>query len=245
MGDGTAQSPSNYYESKHFDEEGRNAKKLCSFKTIHSSCDHHRKCNTMVISVYHGQCSCFSYAILCGSDGVANSISEHDKVQSSHCRTPETRQVREIFHHVLEDYPDFKNCLAINTQIVHDNCLSWLSWRSWKVRSCMPKRAIKLQNLGRHMLCLPMVWAMITLKNVLKIQMLLFLQNTNKTMQIWFRRDLNAASVLSGPSMKITFVLTSSLVLLLVVKGSFPLPSTFLYVWGSQHHLLCLKRSYF
>ena len=37
MGDGTAQSPSNYYESKHFDEEGRNAKKLCSFKTIHSS----------------------------------------------------------------------------------------------------------------------------------------------------------------------------------------------------------------
>ena len=29
-------------------------------------------------------------------------------------------QVREIFDHVLEDYPKFKKYLAINAQIVHD-----------------------------------------------------------------------------------------------------------------------------
>jgi hypothetical protein len=35
------------------DGEGRNAKKLCHSKTIHSSCDHHRKCNMMVISAVY------------------------------------------------------------------------------------------------------------------------------------------------------------------------------------------------
>ena len=128
-------------------------------QTKYSSSDHHRNCNTMVISVYHGQCSCFSYAILCGSDGVANSISAHDKVQSSHCRTPETRQVREIFHHVLEDYPDFKKHVANNAQIVHDEFFDLAVlmeiMKAEELRNA--KKSNKVAKLRvRHMLYLPL-----------------------------------------------------------------------------------------
>ena len=64
-------------------------------------------------------------------------------------------QVREIFDHVLEDYPKFKKYLAINAQIVHDTLFELAVIKVMKGEELNADESNKVANLERHAHAVP------------------------------------------------------------------------------------------
>ena len=79
-------------------------------------------------------------------------------------------QVREIFDHVLEDYPDFKKYLAINAHIVHDKLFELAVMKVTKGEELNAEESKKVAKLRKTHAVPADGMSNVPLKNILKFR---------------------------------------------------------------------------